>query len=114
MTQLSLSVLERVGRDAGRILPLDSLPRRFRRLNVQNLLSALRKLRRYRDPKGGHTGMAGFDGPDRRAGRWGASREGATQLRRTASTLYGIARNRNDNNNDDDLLQEDNRDDGAR
>ena len=55
--------------------------------------------------------MAGFERPDARRG---ASREGATQYRRTASTLTAIARRRNDNNNDDGLLQEDNRDDGAR
>ena len=38
----------------------------------------------------------------RQDARWGASAEEATQFRRTASTLYAIARYRNENNNDHD------------
>ena len=117
-------VLERVGRDAERSFPSTLCLEDFDPFNVQNLLSAHRKLRRYRDTGGGarrsRPRMARFERPERRAGRWGGAREGATQLRRTASTLFAIARDRNDNDddndngNDDDRLQEDHRDDGAR
>jgi len=97
-----LQIIGKLGRDGRRSFPSTFCLEDFDPFNAQNLLSALPKLRRYRDTKRrSRPRMAGFDGPDRRAGRWGASTEGATQFRRTASTLTAVARDRNENNDND-------------